>query len=504
VLSQRLHGRRIPLKLITSYNENELSKFPGFVSKPVSVPLLSSSQIGSSDLLLVEKNSELDVEIAKSLAVAMGARVALIPACSNEEYEEAKELLRVWGSGSNAALEQDEALNRLRGIVKDRLGELLTFRAKTMTFFTKGIPYGAFVLDCPTSHFFAAGSATGLCVLRSLIKTSSARNIRVPLAVVCDPDNTGGSEFDDLGRILHSAGYVQRHAYGKGATSFEVKHLAEYMPCDMFILSTHAGERPGERVKERFVTSDGRTHTIVYDRVLSFAGTMEPDMVEVGTFLRFISLDGVKWDDDEGKKAAKVGEILREYTQIVRGDAYKADQELIGSTKVTVRASDSLGMHDGGVLNPMFFDCGGHTYPLVFVNACSSWLEIAKRFSLAGASTYIGTARDVPNFLASDFAVRFMSFVARGRAIGPAVFNAQKEYTATLGYNYYLMHGFMYAAFKPTGNRYENKGKVLMHISDAVDGWISSANLHSDPKVRSAAHSIARFLKREMSLLLTK
>lgn len=113
-----------------------------------------------------------------------------------------------------------------------------------------------------------------------------------------------------------------------------------------------------------------------------------------------------------------------------------------------IKFSNALQMSDFSWI-PAMHSVGSTGFPIVFNNACSSWIEMANKFIFAGASVYIGTTKDINNTLASSCGSRFVALALKRRSILYALFQVQKPYTEQLGYSPYLYWGYPDVLMKP-------------------------------------------------------
>jgi len=447
---ENLHRRMPNLELITigAYDETQLQKLIRL--QPVAIKsknlILESPMRCIEDVFVVEGNEfDLAGVIAANLAVAHGGRTVFIDTASDDDDDFVQEHARSWSNDSFE--EKQRAKGALIDFLQSRLpaGLLASRTIKSVSFITRGLPYGILPFHCPTTHFFSF-PLLGLNVLAGMLKSQEL--FRCPITVLIDPSLVGQSEFATLHETFGKAGYFLRSALGQNATAKDASFLTSYLPSDFVFYSTHCGEVKGQRVVEQFPDRKGNLHTLCYDRVLSgFHSPTESttDLFEITTMRSWISIDGVAWSDDGKKKEIGAGELIKDYLDYCRNIRRgRIKPDLISVTDSgTVRDSDSLAMCSLSY-QPLPHVVGSGHFPVVFNNACSSWRALAIRFSCAGASVYVGTSTDILNSVGILVASRFAKESTSGRTIGSALHRSQKKLTAEFGFTPYLMNGYLY------------------------------------------------------------
>ena len=162
-----------------------------------------------------------------------------------------------------------------------------------------------------------------------------------------------------------------------------------------------------------------------------------------------------------------------------------------------VKGCDGLQMCDS-VFLPALYELGGHKYPIVFNNACSSWRELGVRFVYAGASIYIGTSVDVPNSLATDVATRFASDLVKGKTVGHSLYKAQIGFITDMGYTPYLMHGYLFTKCVGLQPANDNPKVFLRELTKAVNMWKKHEVESQIEEVKINSEDIAGFLQEEL------
>lgn len=484
---------------LNSFSENFISKIPGYkkITDSEKLEKISPQNPPSGHIIAVEDNGDLSLTIARNLAAFTDANIVLIPRATKEEVEEVQEYLRSWISGISS-LEREDGKNILFSIIEQRLGKLICHPVESISFITRGIPYGIYPFTCPTTHYFSVPSL-GLSIIKGMLK-SNYYYLRCPIVYLCDPGEFDESEFKVLSDIFFTRGYTIRRSYGSSALVRDVRFLTQYLPSDFIFYSTHCGELEGRRVKERFITSDGKEHIVCYEAAMGYSPVPNSDLFEVLEFKRWLSLDDVRWSDNEGKNKIGAGEIIKEYIDLSRREKGKITL-LESSAAGIIKGASALKMYESNFL-PALTSVGGLKYPIVFNNACSSWREFSERFSWAGASIYIGASVDIPNLIALDVVTKFARAAVNGKAIGYCLYNAQKEFVADLHYTPYLMYGYLFTKCPPTEPRKQNPKIIAKELSGAILKWKEHAEKTEIEEVRKNSIEVAAYLQDELEAFL--
>ena len=186
---------------------------------------------------------------------------------------------------------------------------------------------------------------------------------RSPAVVFIDPGSVEKSELKSLKEAFGKAGYLMRSATGANATAGQTRELTELLPSDFIFYSTHCGE-VGRRITERFCDRHGKKHEISYDVVRNLSLTSTPGMIHVEHLTRFLSLDGISWNDDAAKRRINAGEVMKDFIELERrrkGDP-KQYNIIRSIESPPIKSSDSLQMHDFAYC-PMLQNVGSYVPP---------------------------------------------------------------------------------------------------------------------------------------------
>jgi hypothetical protein len=502
--SEKLHEyfapqRRTQVIEITDPSDRRLTRLPGYREDGrTEAPRYVKDESCTAHVIAIEGEDAMAEVLARNLACAEGGEVLMLPASSREEVDWFWDQQRQW-MNADTGLSRASAWDALKCFLQERLGVLSKGLHVSVSFITRGIPYGLFPLECACTHYFSY-PLLGVSIVTGMLK-SIRPYLRCPAVYLLDPEECGTSEFAALQQAFGRAGYVLRQSYGKEARVHTARNVTQHMPLDFMFFSTHCGELRGRRITERFVGSDDREHTVVYDLVVGFGPAPGKDLIEVLSEKHWVSLDGVDWADAEGKKHIRAGCLIEEYIEMFRRHSKDAEYRqwaiVATSDAGIVKGSDALKLSDSNYM-PAFHNVGGYKCPVVFNNACSSWRKFAGAFAYAGASGYIGASCDVPNPLAVEVASKFADRVSQGRAIGMSLYRAQSNFVRDLGYTPYLMHGYLFTRLQPPGGRANNVLRLRKEVARQIEGWREHMLSVQTEEVRKNTEEIIEALSAEL------
>jgi hypothetical protein len=186
---------------------------------------------------------------------------------------------------------------------------------------------------------------------------------------------------------------------------YQAANTISLFPYDLLLISTHCGDAPGWRFTYKFIDSEGLPRHLVVDVAVGIKMIPGKDTVNVTQFTRFVSLDGVDWNDSETKRSLYVGTAVRDYMERVAAGTL----EPLSREEVTrVPSSMALHMADGNYIAlPETLASRGS--PIVINNACASWHRLAGGFMFGNARCYLGTLFDVIESEAQEMVERLFA-----------------------------------------------------------------------------------------------
>lgn len=259
-------------------------------------PALNVVVAGTHLLVACERGDLLAEVVASNPAFACAASFAVFPELPRSDREDWLEELYALGQGGDVTGRFSDLALRARG----HLGLDLT-RYKAILFVTAGFPWGIAVPEVANTHMYRYPDF-GRAVVEGLWSSQTAsRSARTALLV--DPQTVEGSEIPVINQALLQNGTLTRVVRGPAATQTRVQFLLDLLPHDIIVLSSHAGDTPGERITYEYPDADERRRKLVVDRALGIGYDAFEDLFRVMEYHRFHSLDGVDWRDMAGKKA---------------------------------------------------------------------------------------------------------------------------------------------------------------------------------------------------------
>jgi len=371
---------RIGVGLLMALRANRPIKFTDEPSTPGFV----KSQSGH--LVVCEEGDDICQVIAANYAYALRAGLCLIPEASLATSEAIIEALYAIYDDPNKAPKQVlEALrDRLRGMSEG----LPLPTSGSLTFVTARLPFGLGYPELPSTHLFRYPTL-GLDVVNAFAaERPGTRGISV--AALVDPDTVTAPEIESAERLLAPRGAFLRIHSGPNANVRAITEMAELFPYDLLLIATHCGDASGYRWTYEFTDSEGRDRTLVVDKAVAAMRTDDEDLVHVTEFNRFVSLDGVDWNDPDKSKKLYIGSAINDFTKLTSIHASEPLEPVARGTVDRVLWSAALKMYDGNYI-PMPKSFADEGTPIVINNACSSWRRLAETFSAGGARAYVGT-----------------------------------------------------------------------------------------------------------------
>ena len=418
----------------------------------------------SEQIAVIEKSGSIGEVIAENFCIANGYKILKVEKVTKKLVDEVEELLRNWNLAEDSLIRK-EAKDELFKIIRNRVGKLEEFEFKRVVFFTNGIPYGILPFRSPVAHFLLERDL-GLQILRGY-KRINEGNSSFALSMICDPGDIPNTESFGIKKKFKANGIDILDLSGANAQPYRFMHLIERYPFDFIMISSHAGELSGKRITSKVTSSKGIINDVVYDLYACFALQPGEDKVTVTELIIPISIDGILWTD---KKQLKDNDRARHFNfEEFRKDLNYDKKEKIIKTEDRKgrKFSNALQLYKGSWI-PALHVVGDIRYPIIFNNACSSWIEMANRFLFAGASVYIGTTKDINTTIASDCGIKFIEFALKQKSMLFSLFRAQKTFVRELGYSPYLYWGHPDISLRPT---YLDAQKIKkQRIQDVTSG----------------------------------
>ncbi|MCP4331960.1 MAG: hypothetical protein GY785_04845 [Gammaproteobacteria bacterium] len=361
---------------------------------------------------------------------------------------------------------------------------------KRVLFVTAGFPWGIAIPEVASTHMYRYpdfGRAVAEGMWASQESSRSARN-----ALLIDPQAVDSSEIPAINQALLKNGTLTSIARGPAATQTRIQFMLDLVPHDIIVLSSHAGDAPGERITYEFVDDDERKRTLVADRALGIGHDSFEDKFRVIEFHRFYSLDGVDWRDKAKLKSLPVGTAMTawaEMNELERRDCIVSQQSIsrvIGS--MAIKLYDGIWLFVSHGFPP-------ESAPIFINNSCWSWHELSLRTLFAGARAYIGSL-----FPITDAEAQEVGRTLFGRYIGQdlirALWRAQQDIYGTSARRPYVMVGLPFIAIRP--NTSDAVSYLIKTYSKGIEHWKVKADSSPHAEVRQNAERFWHFLEEEL------
>jgi len=317
--------------------------------------------------------------IAANYAFALGAGLHLIPERKRGQCEELLE--RFYSVYENRDRSPSDTLQMLRDELRELTGPIPVPPGGSITFIAHYLPYGYAFPEVPTTHLIMYPDL-GIAVVQGFA-AEQPEQPKIRVATLVNPETTPAPEIETAMKLLYSRHYFVRAYEGGSAHVSAVSDMIELFPYDLLLIATHCGDVSGLRWTYEFEDSEGIQRTLVVDIALGLGRADDRDLIDVTQFIRFVSLDGVAWDDPEKDNKLYVGMAIRDFMERTgnRDDLNPIEKETVSR----VVGSAALKMSDHNLI-ALPRSLANESTPIVINNAC-----VSGNFSFASARAYIGT-----------------------------------------------------------------------------------------------------------------
>lgn len=437
----------------------------------------------SNHVVVCEEGDEHAQVLAANYAYSLDAGLCLIPSFPSEEADELLESL--YGCQENRTVSPTSFLTGFKERLRAHAGPLPLRESTALTFITSKLPWGVAFPEIPSTHLFRYPDL-GVSLINGLIgEQPNTPGIRSAVAI--DPQLVNSNEVQVALERLTDSGVFSKALRSTRATVHQAANTIALFPYDLLLISTHCGDVSGWRWTCEFVDSEGLRRTLVVDIAVGAQIVPGKEDVKVSQFIRFVSLDGVAWNDKQKKKTLHVGTAIRDFTEMFTKRSFEPARR---EDVPRVPGSMALAMADGNyILLPQPIASRGS--PIVINNACGSWHRLAGNFMFGNARCYVGTLFSVLDPEAQQIIEKlFGEYLGTELTVG--LWRAQNDLYGESVRRPYALVGchFQRIRMSPTNAL----GYVVAELSQAVTDW--QARLGSLPATeKSTAKSIREMIE---------
>lgn len=376
-----------------------------------------SPSIAYEHLVACEEGNELAQVIAANYAFSIGADLCLIPTVPQADTDRILESF--YGLYEQKEAAPTAILEQLRDELRIRANVVCKRRYRSLTFISKELPWGFAFPNVPSTHIFIYPDL-GISLINAIAaEQPGTTGIRV--AAVIDPMEVEAPEVEWTAKNLANRSALVRGYRHRGATVSQVSRMLELLPYDFLLIATHCGDAGGWRFTYEFRDSEEIDRKLVVDIAIGVSIVPGKEKLEVMQFTKFVSLDGVSWDDPIEKAKLYVGTALKDY--LARDSNGKGLEPAKRESIARVPGSSALKMFDGNmIVAPKTLADNGA--PIILNNACASWHRLAATFTFGNARAYIGTLFSVSNGEAQDVVTQLLG-KHFGKPLSVALWHAQ-------------------------------------------------------------------------------
>jgi hypothetical protein len=245
------------------------------------------------------------------------------------------------------------------------------------------------------------------------------------------------------------------------------------------------------------VDSEGLNRTLVVDVAIDVAVVPGDEKLHVTQFVKFVSLDGVDWNDPVKKSKLYVGKAILDYTERARN--YETFEPTKKENIDRVVWSAALHMADGNYI-PITETLASLGSPIIVNNACASWHRLAETFTFGNARAYIGTLFSVLDSEAQAMIEKLLG-PHFGKPLSVALWHAHNSIFNSNVRRPYLLVGCHFQRLRTTTSNAPLE--ILKKLNRAHASWqrrLRAADPTNDSLVRRMRDNV-RYLKSEIDAM---
>lgn len=395
----------------------------------------------SNVLVACEEGNELAEVLAANYAYAIRADFEVLPEVDDSGADHLLE--RLYALYDEREESPSETLRILKHRLRSMAGSLDVRGYEYVTFVSSELPWAFAFPELPATHIFKYPDL-GIQLANAVV-SEQPQSPGLRVGAVVDPQEVEAPEVEFTAERLAQHGTLVRGYRGAMASVRNVSEMAELLPYDFLLFATHCGDASGWRFTYEFKDREGIDRRLVVDVAISASAESDDDKISVMQFVKFVSIDGIDWEDTEAKSKHYVGTAIRDYVERDRGE--NGLQPVRRERIERVRWSAALKMVDENLILPPV-QIADYNCPIIVNNACASWHRLAKTFTFGGARVYIGTLFPVSNVEAQEVVQRLLG-EHFGEPLARALWKTQREVYGE-GRRPYMMVGPHFQRLRPS------------------------------------------------------
>lgn len=416
----------------------------------------------AAHVVVIDDTDPLAQVVAANYAFSLGADLAAIPqredTTRDQVYQELDERFRYRDDARG-----ERALGSLNSL-RASLTSYLTFgRRDFVTFITRGLPYGYFYREAPSTHLFSYPHLGELIIAGIYAEETRANCLA---AVLVDPAHFPKSEISALTNRLAEDGVVVEVLAGESATVDRTTDYIYAYPYDLLFICSHCGELPGIRSTVRVPDREGHTHIVEVEETLAFGShalkASPSGLVTVQILVRPVAIDGALWHSAEPH-------LRRHYEAILQylRETPPRKREILTTERVPhAQFTTAIVLSDGAFMLGSVHSIDPTVSPVVFNNACVSYYDAAHTLTFAGARSYVGTLAPVRTEAAEMVAETTFTRLANEETLALALCRAQSQVFPDPDDRTYVHVGCHFNTVRLPHQ--DASGAVIQRISDAI------------------------------------
>lgn len=448
-------------------------------------------------IIIIENIKYVSTIIAVNYAISVNATIKIIEPVELGERE-IYQLLEKWQDGEGDI----NSYNDLSANIYPNVENINFIDYRYATFFTIGVPYSLILQNIiPFTHVHLYLNPDFFIFNNIYFEN----NDEIKSGIVFSPLEFNDEETDFVISKLSENNFYVKELIGKDATVYNIdNHVKEY-PFDILHICSHGGEINGFSITEEFIDSNGDSHIIEYDEVVSFAPFPGKELIPVTTKMIWRKFNGFNWKSKELKKAGYPHYV---FSDMLNAIPKNKNKNRIPKSKVP--NSCSIKCFDFNY-QAMFNLLAGHNSPFIFNNTCWSYSDISHKFIEVGARAYIGTLWGVNNNIAKKTAESFYDELFRNTILHAL----QKSLVHTKGTkdeNIYLIWGLHFTSIKAGTSNEESKKAIALRLMQSTNIWIDKLRITKRQSTRKNIieliewnkYQLGRFFINEIKALIAE